>query len=99
MAFRVLAILFLAAVLGSAWAADQTPGFGVVQSIIRLPPSTPAEQSASTGSSSAPAKRKTVYLVRVKMDDGSYQVREVAHSRVRVGQRVLVTNAGDVLPD
>ncbi len=99
MAIRVLAIFFLVTLVMPAWAADQAPGYGVVQSITRLPPGTPAEQSASTGSSSAPAKRKTVYLVRVKMDDGSYQVREVARTPVRVGQRVLVTNAGDVLPE
>ena len=98
MAFRVLAIVLFMTVQ-TVWAADQAPGYGVVQSITRLPPSTPAERSASTGSSSTPAKRKTVYLVRVKMDDGSYQVREVAGVGVRVGQRVLVTNAGDVLPD
>jgi hypothetical protein len=100
MAFRVLAIVLLMAVLGPARAADQAPGYGVVQTITRLPAGTP-EQSASTGASSAPSKgkRKAVYLVRVKMDDGSYQVREVARTPVRVGQRVLVTNAGDVLPE
>ncbi|MGE5641071.1 MAG: hypothetical protein ACM30H_13345 [Clostridia bacterium] len=100
MASRVLMLLLLAAFLVPASAAGQAPGFGVVQSITRLPAAAP-EESASSGASSAPskAKRKALYLVRVKMDDGSYQVREVARRPARIGQRVLVTNAGDVLPE
>jgi hypothetical protein len=39
------------------------------------------------------------YLVRVRMDDGSVQVRTVRRAEVRTGQRALITNAGDVVPE
>jgi hypothetical protein len=62
----------------------------------------PAEESASAGSS-APAP-STRYLVRVRMDDGSIQIRELkkrsaAPGGIAEGKRVLITNAGDVLPE
>ncbi|MBV8031638.1 MAG: hypothetical protein JO035_09035 [Betaproteobacteria bacterium] len=73
------------------------PGYGVVQSITRLPAEEP---SASAGASSpSKARQKAAYLVRVRMDDGRIQVREVRKREVKIGQRVLVTNAGDVLPE
>jgi uncharacterized OB-fold protein len=76
--------------------AERRPGYGVVESVtpIRV---APAEESASAGSSSrgsAPG-----YLVRVKLDDGSIQIRQLKKRNVAVGKRVLVTNAGDVLPE
>ncbi len=39
------------------------------------------------------------YLVRVRMDDGSIQVRSVKRAEVKPGQRALITNAGDVVPE
>lgn len=88
-----LAALLLAAL--PAVAGNDYPGYGVVQSIKRLSP----EPSASAGASAPGKKRAATYLVRVKMDDGSVQVRQVKSRDVGVGQRVLVTNAGDVLPE
>ena len=73
-------------------AAEERPGYGVVESIVTLPP----EESASAGASSAAAKR---FLIRVRMDDGSVQVRSVEEREVREGQRVLITNAGDIVPE
>jgi hypothetical protein len=88
----------LVAVTQAALAADH-PGYGVVQSITPLRAKA-AEPSASTGAS-APSRSKPAqtYLVRVLLDDGSIQVRTVKSIGVRVGQRALVTNAGDVLPE
>jgi outer membrane lipoprotein SlyB len=78
-------------------AAEEHPGYGVVQSItpVRVEP---AEESASAGSS-APSQPWTTYLVKVKLDDGSIQVRQLKKRSVAVGKRVLITNAGDVLPE
>jgi hypothetical protein len=98
-----LAALFLAfaacAAVQAAPPADERPGYGVVQSIQRLPGKA-AEPSASAGASSPSRTRSSgSYLVRVKLDDGSIQVRQVKKREVAVGQRVLITNAGDVLPE
>ncbi len=81
-------------------AADRYPGYGVVQSITPIGPEQQT-QSASAGSSSPRSTRPAAhgYLIKVKMDDGRYQIRQVEKKRVRVGERVLVTNVGDVLPE
>lgn len=80
--------------------AHERPGYGVVESIRVIPP----EASASAGASGAADKAQPRYLVRVRMDDGSVQVRSVElrsgiRHEVRAGQRVLVTNAGDIVPE
>jgi hypothetical protein len=80
-------------------AAEQQPGFGVVESVTPLRKER-TQESASTGASSAARRAdRTSWLVRVRMDDGSIQVREMKKRSVGVGSRVLLTNAGDVLPD
>src|ERR1700674_4613712 len=74
--------------------AGERPGYGVVQSITRVS-AEPAEESASAGSS-APSQPRISYLVRVKLDDGSVQIRQLKKPSVAVGRRVLITNAGEV---
>lgn len=78
----------------------QPPGYGVVQSVTPIP-APPAEESASAGASAPEARKKHAerYLVRVRMDDGTIQVRSVKRAEVKPGQRALVTNAGDVIPE
>lgn len=83
---------------------DRYPGYGVVESVTPLVPAAkkPAEESATAGSSaatgsSAPARR--MYRVRVRMDDGRVQTRDVPKPPVSSGDRVLLTNSGDVVPD
>ena len=79
----------------------QVPGYGVVESVTRVA-RPPAEPSASAGASRPSEERRagrTGYLVRMRMDDGSVQVRSVKRPEVKVGQRALVTNAGDVVPE
>jgi hypothetical protein len=106
------ALLFAAAMLAapcalahgsSTPAAEQHPGYGLVQSITPVR-AEPAGESASTGSSAPGGPRgKTTYLVRVMLDDGSIQIRQLNKRSVArgigVGRRVLITNAGDVLPE
>jgi hypothetical protein len=84
----------------SAMAAAQAPGYGVVESVTRISRDA-GEESASAGASRPTAKAKAAgrYLVRVRMDDGSVQVRSVKRAEVRAGQRALITNAGDVVPE
>jgi hypothetical protein len=71
------------------------PGYGVVESIneVRL---VPKERSAAAGGS---AEGKPVYRVGVRMADGSIQYRDLDKPEFKVGDNVLLTNAGDILPD
>jgi hypothetical protein len=97
-AFSLLFAFAAAVQCAAPQAADQGPGYGKVQSITRLP-AQPAEPSASTGASAPSKARAQTYLMRIRMDDGRIQVRQVRKREVAVGQRVLVTNAGEVLPE
>ena len=80
--------------------AEPRPGFGVVESVTPLRVAQ-KEPSASTGSSVAPAKAGAQrYRVRVRLDDGTVQTRIVrGKPDVAPGDRALLTNAGDVLPE
>jgi hypothetical protein len=98
---KTLVAVSLLAFLAPAWA--QAPGYGTVESVIPLSGAS-AEESASAGGSRPPATKQARqkargYLVRVRMDDGSIQVRTVKRAEVRAGQRALITNAGDVVPE
>jgi hypothetical protein len=100
---KTLVAISLLAFLAPAWA--QGPGYGTVESVIPLAQARlDAEESASAGGSRPPATKQARqkargYLVRVRMDDGSIQVRTVKRAEVRAGQRALITNAGDVVPE
>ena len=83
----------LAAVATAAFAAEPHPGYGVVKLVDRVP----AQESASSGASKPSSPR---YLVKVQLDDGSTQVRTLkGPHKLKAGDRVLVTNAGDVVRD
>jgi len=92
----LVAIALLAAPPTFAQAPYQPPGYGVVESV---KPVTRAEESASAGASAKAKPGEGGYLVRIRMDDGSIQVRTVKRAEVKPGQRALVTNAGDVVPE
>jgi hypothetical protein len=82
--------------------AERRPGYGVVESITPVHAPPPADESSSAGSSAPASERapaRTTYLVRVRLDDGSVQIRQLKKPSVRVGRRVLITNAGEVLPE
>lgn len=70
------------------------PGYGVVEQVM---PVRIRERSAAAGGSSADAR--PVYRIAVRMADGSLQYRDLDRAEFRPGERVLLTNAGDVLPD
>jgi hypothetical protein len=74
------------------------PGYGVVESVaeVRVMP----ERSAAAGGSAPSAERaKPMYRVTVRMPDGSRQVRDIDNPEFRAGDHVLLTNAGDIVPD
>jgi hypothetical protein len=81
--------------------SEERPGYGVVESIVALDAGE-AEASASAGASREipPGRRKAErYLIRVRMDDGTVQIRTADKREVREGERVLITNAGDIVPE
>jgi hypothetical protein len=74
------------------------PGYGVVESItpVRLVP----ERSAAAGGSASSAREaQPMYRIGVRMPDGSVQFRDLDKPEFRIGDNVLLTNAGDIVPD
>jgi len=63
---------------------DMKPGYGVVESVT-------AVQLARSG--------QPVYRIGVRMPDGSVQFRDLDKPEFKVGDNVLLTNAGDIVPD
>jgi len=77
---------------------DMKPGYGVVESVTEV--QLVRERSAAAGGSApgAPAGRP-MYRVGVRMPDGSLQFRDLDKPEFRIGDNVLLTNAGDIVPD
>ena len=74
------------------------PGYGVVESV--TPVKVVVERSAAAGGSAAAAERaRPMYRVAVRMPDGSVQYRDLDRPEFKVGDDVLLTNAGDIVPD
>ena len=76
------------------------PGYGVVESVaeVRVAP----ERSAAAGGSAPDTERaaaRPMYRVTVRMPDGSRQIRDLDRPEFRPGDHVLLTNAGDIVPD
>jgi len=80
-------------------AAEMRPGYGVVESIQPVSVA-PRERSAAAGGS-APSSdaARPVYRVGVRLADGTLQYRDLDKPEFKVGDNVLLTNAGDVVPD
>jgi hypothetical protein len=73
------------------------PGYGVVEEI--APVQVRERSAAAGGSADSPAPARPAWRVKVRMPDGSVQVRDIDRREFRPGDHVLLTNAGDVLPD
>jgi hypothetical protein len=80
-------------------AQEMRPGYGVVESVRPVTVS-PHERSAAAGGS-APSSdaARPVYRVGVRLADGTLQYRDLDKPEFKVGDNVLLTNAGDVVPD
>jgi hypothetical protein len=74
------------------------PGYGVVESVtpVRV---VPERSAAAGGSASKDAHSGPMYRVRVRMPDGKVQYRDIDRPEFKVGDNVLLTNAGDIVPD
>jgi hypothetical protein len=103
-----LAAIILALAVSSAFAAGEKvvspipakqmhPGYGVVESV--TPVRVVRERSAAAGGSASSARGRPMYRVRVRLPDGSVQYRDLDRPEYKVGDNVLLTNAGDVVPD
>jgi len=79
-------------------AKQMQPGYGVVESVtpVRVVP----ERSAAAGGTAPPQERaKPMYRVAVRTPDGSVQYRDLDRPEFKLGDHVLLTNAGDIVPD
>ena len=104
---RTLATLLLLAA-ASAFAQDEPvvkpipakemkPGYGVVASVTEVQV---RERSAATGGSAQGTTTfQPMYRIGVRMADGAMQYRDLDRPEFKVGDNVLLTNAGDILPD
>jgi hypothetical protein len=92
-------------VVGPVPSGQMRPGYGVVESVaeVRVAPERSHEarerSAAAGGSAPAAPSAKPMYRVTVRMPDGSRQVRDIDKPEFRAGDRVLLTNAGDIVPD
>lgn len=105
---RVIIATFLLLAAASALAQDDPvvsaipakemkPGYGVVESVTEVQL---LERSAAAGGSArGEATFQPMYRIGVRMPDGSMQYRDLDKPEFKVGDNVLLTNAGDILPD
>lgn len=75
------------------------PGYGVVESVKEVQLVSRDRSAAAGGSAQAAKSTKPMYRIGVRMPDGSLQVRDLDRPEFKVGDNVLLTNAGDILPD
>ena len=78
------------------------PGYGRVESITEVRVAK-RERSAAAGGSAASSEKsaeaRPAYRIGVRMADGTLQYRDLAKPEFKVGDNVLLTNAGDIVPD
>ena len=76
------------------------PGYGVVESVTEVQVVAPRERSAAAGGSAQGERSgKPMYRIGVRMPDGRMQYRDLDKPEFKVGDNVLLTNAGDIVPD
>ena len=83
---------------------DMKPGYGVVESVtevelVRERQKESRERSAAAGGSAPGGSAgRPMYRVGVRMPDGSVQFRDLDKPEFKIGDNVLLTNAGDIVP-
>ena len=78
-------------------AKEMKPGYGVVASVTEV--QLLQRSAAAGGSARAEPSFQPMYRIGVRMPDGSMQYRDLDKPEFKVGDNVLLTNAGDILPD
>ena len=87
-------------VLALAASGAVAQGEKVVAPVSVTPVRVVPERSAAAGGSAATQERpKPMYRVAVRMPGGSVQYRDLDRPEFKVGDSVLLTNAGDIVPD
>jgi hypothetical protein len=77
---------------------EMKPGYGVVESVTEV--ELVRERSAAAGGTAPGASSgRPMYRIGVRMPDGSLQFRDLDKPEFKVGDNVLLTNAGDIVPD
>ena len=80
-------------------AAQMHPGYGVVEKVTTVQVVPHERSAAAGGTASGEQDAHPAYRLAVRMPDGSVQYRDLDRPEFRPGDHVLLTNAGDVLPD
>ena len=93
----------LALFASAAFAEDRPsrppqPGYGVVETMLPVAIGR-EERSAAAGGSAQSEPMRPGYRISVRMTDGRLEYRQLERPRFRPGDHVLLTNAGEVLPD
>ena len=80
-------------------ARDMKPGYGVVESVSEVRIVSGERSAAAGGSAPDNLDGHPAYRVAVRLADGTLQYRDLDKPEFKVGDNVLLTNAGDVVPD
>jgi hypothetical protein len=80
-------------------ARDMRPGYGVVESVREVRLAAGERSAAAGGSAPSAPEGRPAYRVGVRLADGTLQYRDLDKPEFKVGDNVLLTNAGDVVPD
>ena len=80
-------------------AKEMKPGYGVVESVAEVQMLSRDRSAAAGGSAQAAKSARPMYRIGVRMPDGSLQYRDLDRPEFKVGDNVLLTNAGDILRD
>ena len=80
-------------------AKNMKPGYGVVETVTEVQVVSRERSAAAGGSAQAAKSARPMYRIGVRMPDGSLQYRDLDRPEFKVGDNVLLTNAGDILRD
>ncbi|HZE61889.1 MAG TPA: hypothetical protein VE085_15195 [Burkholderiales bacterium] len=80
-------------------AKQMQPGYGVVESVTPVQLASRERSAAAGGSGQGEKSARPMYRVGVRLPDGSLQYRDLDKPEFKVGDNVLLTNAGDIVPD
>jgi hypothetical protein len=75
------------------------PGYGVVESVTAVQLTAKQRSAAAGGSAQGEKSARPMYRIGVRLPDGSLQYRDLDKPEFKVGENVLLTNAGDIVPD
>ena len=80
-------------------AKQMKPGYGVVESVTPVQLTAREGSAAAGGSAQGGTSARPMYRIGVRMPDGSLQYRDLDKPEFKLGDNVLLTNAGDIVPD